>query len=127
MSDVLSAASLLLAVLTALFGLWLPDISAAAGLKLDMKLEDRRPNRNAIRRCLWAKAAPLALATLLIAAIFANRALGIIVETVESGFSGSFQDLSAAFVVTELLMIALAFVSTFQALRLHSLLRASAR
>jgi hypothetical protein len=127
MSDVLSAASLLLAVLTALFGLWLPDISVAAGLKLDMKLEDRRPNRNVIRRCLWGKAAPLALATLLIAAIFANRALGIIVDTIASGFSGSFQDLSAAFVVTELLMIALAFVSTFQALRLHSLLRTSAR
>lgn len=127
MSDVLSAASLLLAVMTALFGLWLPEISAAAGFKLDMKLEDRRPNRNVIRRCLWSKAAPLSLATLLIAAIFANRALGIIVDTVESGFSGSFQDLSAAFVVTELLIIALAFVSMFQALRLHSLLRTSAR
>jgi len=64
MADLLSAASLLLTVLTILYSLWYPEISAASRSNVDRYSANRKIAHREARTIFVAKALPLCLATL---------------------------------------------------------------
>jgi hypothetical protein len=64
LSDAISAASLVLAVLAALYTLWLPDVTAALDLKPAVDPDDRGPQRAKIVSAILSKALPLAFAAI---------------------------------------------------------------
>lgn len=64
MSDLLSATSLLLTVITILYSLWYTEIMNACGLAVDDKRANRKQSYADARGVLWSKAIPLAIAAL---------------------------------------------------------------
>ncbi|WP_206073828.1 hypothetical protein [Mesorhizobium sophorae] len=59
LSDAISAASLVLAVLAALYTLWLPDVSAALDIVPEPDRDNRGPQRSQVKLALFTKALPL--------------------------------------------------------------------
>jgi cytochrome c biogenesis factor len=78
MSDLLSAASLLLTVLGIVFGAWYPEIVNALAAAVDEKFDDRGAVRRTVRTALYGKALPLALAATILTALFLPDALAIV-------------------------------------------------
>ena len=78
--DVISAASLVLAVLTALYTLWLPDMSAALAIIPKDDKDDRGPQRTQVVTALFTKALPLGLATFTATLILMPRGITILVQ-----------------------------------------------
>ena len=77
MSDLLSAASLLLAVLGVLYGLWYPEIIEALDTKIPTFIEDRERPYRQVTSVLYGRAIPLAVAALGVSLIFLPDALKI--------------------------------------------------
>lgn len=73
--DVLSAASLLLAILAVLFSLWYGDIAAALRIETPTHLEDAGPQRRQIAEAIKTRAAPLAGAALVLLLVFVPEAI----------------------------------------------------
>jgi hypothetical protein len=69
MSDLLSASTLLLTVMTILYSLWYTEITNACALRVDDKAENRREAYIEARRVLWSKAIPLTIAALVLFAV----------------------------------------------------------
>lgn len=86
MSDLLSAASLLLAIVGVLNGIWYAEISAALELDLPHHTEDRQRHLRKIRSVLWGKAVPLALASLSVSLVFLPPSVMIAIESL-NGYS----------------------------------------
>lgn len=111
MGDPLAAASLVMAILAMLYGAWSAEISAAAARTLKpLQIDRKEIDQPVILAALNAKALPLwagALATLL---IFAWRVWGIIQSIWDHPADAVFDDVGAAFVVTEFVTLVL-FVS----------------
>jgi hypothetical protein len=117
-NDLLSGASLLLAVVSVLFGLWYADIQKA--IDLDMQTvpnhrKDRSDVVSATRTAFWQKAVPLASAAALVALVFLPDAIILCVNAVRTIFDtglrsalGNYNAVQAAFVAVELITIALA-------------------
>ncbi|MGO7860225.1 hypothetical protein ACC676_01235 [Rhizobium ruizarguesonis] len=118
LSDAISAASLVLAVLAALYTLWLPAVTAALDLKPASDRDDRGPQRAKIVSAILSKALPLALAAIASIAILAPRGAAIIVEIWHHHAEWSFDDVKAMFVLTLALMLLLTIVSVTQLIRL---------
>lgn len=70
MGDLLSAASLLLAVLGMLYSLWYPEIQKALDLKLPKFEEDRVEPYKVILETFWTRSLPLAALALVDSLIF---------------------------------------------------------
>src|SRR5258708_28226825 len=77
MADLLSAASLLLTILGVVFGAWYAEIIAAIGMPIPPHAANRGPVRDAVRAAV-AKALPLALASVILTAIFLPDAVMIV-------------------------------------------------
>ncbi|MGK9085936.1 hypothetical protein KXR64_18815 [Brucella intermedia] len=118
LSDAISAASLVLAVLTALYTLWLPDVTAALDLKPAADPDDRGPQRAKIVSAILSKALPLAFAALASIAILAPRGAAIIIEIWHHHAEWAFDDVKAMFVLTLALTLLLTIASVKQLLRL---------
>lgn len=99
--DVLSAASLMAAIVAILYSLWYPEIGEALRLPWRPFRDDRLAEIAAVRRTLATRAAPLLLASLLPAVVFAPDAFsqatnliqtagrpGWIYDSVQAGFLG---------------------------------------
>lgn len=114
LSDVISAASLVLAVLAALYTLWLPAVSAALAITPATDKEDRGPQRALVVTALFTKALPLAGATLAATLILLPRGFAIVVEAWMHWREWGFDDVKSFFVLTLSLMLLLALVSTMQ-------------
>lgn len=112
--DAISAASLVLAVLAALYTLWLPDVSAALAITPKDDEDDRGPQRTQVRTALLTKALPLGLATIAATAILLPRGINIVVEAWVHKGNWAFDDVKAFFVLTLSLMLLLAIVSATQ-------------
>jgi hypothetical protein len=82
MSDLLSAASLLLAVLGVLYGLWYPEIIDALGIKVPEYAEDRKRPYREVSSVLYSRALPLTIASLGVSLIFLPDAIKIVKDTV---------------------------------------------
>lgn len=119
LSDVISTASLLLALVTALMSFWYSDVTQAIGKSNPNLANERKTLLNQIAPIFWSKALPLAVGSIIIAVVFLNRALQIFFEALESFDTGSkYNDLKAAFLVTEFLLLILAIVTCRLAWRL---------
>jgi hypothetical protein len=117
--NIISTASLLLAVVTALMGFWYADVVRAID-ETEPKLPfEKKTLGKKIAPVFWSKALPLALGSVLIAAIFLCRAVGIVLEAMNAlGTEATYNDMKAAFVATEALMLLLAIVTATLACKL---------
>lgn len=87
MSDLLSAASLLLTVLGIVYGAWYMEIVNSLELAIPDHIEDRGAVRRTVSSALYGKAVPLASAALILMAVFLPDALAIGVGALSS-FNG---------------------------------------
>jgi hypothetical protein len=119
LADVISTMSLLLAVATALMGFWYADVTNAID-EVDPKLpNERKTLGKRIAPVFWAKALPLALGSLAIASVFLHRAGKVTLEALRCfGTGAEYNDLKAALIATEALMVLLAAVTCTLALKL---------
>ncbi len=82
MSDLLSAASLLMAVTAVLYSLWYEDLTT--GLKLTVgRSADNKPNEKKIFRLIVAKALPLSAIALLSTLVFIPDAIAILSHSMQ--------------------------------------------
>jgi hypothetical protein len=116
--DVISAAGLVLAVLAALYTLWLGDVNAALSLVAKTDGDDRGPQRVQVRRAIFTKALPLAGASSAAVLILVARALAILGEVYHHHSNWRFDDIKALFVLTIVLLSVLASVAFVQLLSL---------
>jgi hypothetical protein len=86
-ADLLGAASLLLAALAVLYGVWYSSIEAAKGLAIPTHASDAAKPLASVRAVLRGRAYPLALASGLSTLVFAPEAIGVV-----AGAVGSFRD-----------------------------------
>jgi hypothetical protein len=89
MSDLLSAASLLLALITVLYGLWYPEITSALTQKIPPYKEDRPRPYQLVASVLFSRALPLSFAALTLGLVFLPDAVKIIWRTVVTFFDSS--------------------------------------
>lgn len=118
-ADVIASVSLLLALVAALFGIWYAEINDA----LEVEVPEGRTARNVARRkvspVLGNKALPLAAAAMAISGVFLPRAVAITWTSVSLlGSDWKYDDLLAAFLLTEAILLILAIVTVSRALRL---------
>lgn len=124
MSDLLSAASLLAAIVGALLGIWYPEIVAALALPKKNKKDDRSTEIARVGDALWWRAGLLLLATIALAGIFFPDCAKIVVYAAAcaDGKSASvncaYSAIRAAYCVVEILLILLAVHSAKLFLRL---------
>jgi hypothetical protein len=115
MSDILSAASLLLAVATVLYALWYPEILASININIPPYKEDRSGPLSDLKNTLYSRAIPLFIMTLLVAGVFIPDALKIISETIgylrqdRPDVVLTYSSVKTAFVFVVILSIALVF------------------
>jgi hypothetical protein len=126
LSDVIPTASLLLAIVTALMGFWYAELSVAIHESEPRLPAEKILLRKKVAAVLWSKAVPLLLGSVLVAAIFFPRFVGIVIEAFRLGADGTYSDMKAALVATEVLMTVLAIASAWlawQLCRKHKRLR----
>jgi hypothetical protein len=119
MSDLLSAASLLLAIVTVLYGMWYPEIMKSLETEVPDHPAARRKPRGEVAAMRRNRALPLMTATILLAAVFLPDALKIVLQStgsiVSNGISAfaKYSAVATAFVLVEIL--ALYFAAYFAA------------
>jgi hypothetical protein len=112
MSDLLSAASLILAVVGILYGLWYPEIQKVLEKKVPTHVEDRGTIYREISSTLWSRSLPLTFLAIMIFLIFLPDTIKYILEISSQistgGFSKFISDynaVSTAFCAVEFLTI----------------------
>lgn len=78
--DILSAASLLLAVLAVLFSLWYSDIGSALRVEIPTHLEDAGPQRRQVSEAIKTRAAPLAAGAVVLLLVFLPEAVHLAIH-----------------------------------------------
>lgn len=112
MDSALSAASVLLAIVALLFSACQGDITSALGLQRSTDTSKTERFRTAALTTLRLKAAPLAIGAVLAAAVFGCRAVKILLTLrFATTPSYEFDDIGAAFVLTELFVVLIAVVA----------------
>jgi len=84
MADLLSAATLLLTVLTILYGLWYDEITKALDTRIESDPRDRSRSYHMLRSVLYNRAIPLTLAAWFLTVTFAPDTISIILSTIEN-------------------------------------------
>jgi hypothetical protein len=126
MGDLLSAASLLLAVVGIFFGLWYGEISEALFASVPRHKEDRTATRQRVRAALLGRALPIALAAVPSALIFIPDGVAIIAHSVKLMSADviialkAYDAVRTAFVFVVLLLCILGGYATVLALRLNA-------
>lgn len=82
MDTLLSAASLLLAILGVMYGLWYPEISSALQVTPSRFSEDDRSREEKVRLTLYHRALPLAIFGIALVAVFLPDTVSIITHSV---------------------------------------------
>jgi hypothetical protein len=115
MTDLLSAASLLLAIMSALYGLWRKDIDDALHIVPPRHPPDRVLPFGRVGGVLYTRALPLAIASVLVALVILPASLGVIggsfAHTRRVGWRaavGDYDAIEATLVVVNLGLLALA-------------------
>ena len=120
LSDAISAASLVLAVLAALYSLWLNEVNAELAITPKPDPDDRGPQLKQATSVLCTKALPLMVATISAAIILAPRSFAILCEAYHHHADQSFDDVKALFLLTSALLAVLGIVATVQFVALAS-------
>lgn len=128
MSDLLSAASLLLAVLGVLYGLWYPEINDSLEIRVPEFTEDRRRPHRKVCNVLYSKALPLTIAALSVSLIFLPDAIKITKDTILEiqaqgiGYIKNYNAVYTAFCFVVVMSIAIAIHLTIFSTKLCRLL-----
>ncbi len=80
MGDILSAASLLLTIVTVLYALWYPELSEAIKTEVPIHSQDRPGPLAYVKKILWSRAVPLFFSSLVVSIIFIPDAINIVNE-----------------------------------------------
>lgn len=114
--NAIAASSLLLAVLAVLFGVWNAAVDAALARDVSGNPLTLQPERREILSALLTKALPLAVGAWATAWVFFHRSHLIADETLSCAKTTGCQvdDVSAAFLLTEVFVILIAVVMSFQ-------------
>ncbi|WP_062781589.1 hypothetical protein [Novosphingobium capsulatum] len=118
-ANIIATASLLLAVVTVLLGLWFGDVSKAIDETEPRLRAERATLRKRLARTFWSKALPLAVGSTAIAAIFLPRLIDV--ATSSAGLRGQdwqYDDMKAAFAATEVLLVLLSAAAMSLSIRL---------
>jgi len=83
LDQILSAASLLLAVAGALFAIWYPEIVAVFDAPIREHTEDRNPLRRRVLAAILSRALPLSLVSLVPAGVFLPDAVRVAWSSVQ--------------------------------------------
>jgi len=105
-ADVLSAGSLLLAVLAVLFGLWYSDIAAALQVEVPTHLEDAGRQRRQVADAIKTRAAPLAAAAATLLAIFLPEAIRLTSHWVQRAYDNGLWNAVRSYDPVELSIVA---------------------
>jgi len=128
MSDLLSAASLLLAIIAVLYGMWYPEIVKSLATDVPDHPAAKRKPRGEVVAVRRSRALPLMIATILLATVFLPDMTRIVVRSasmyVSDGVSGfkKYSAVATAFVLVEIVAIGFAVHSTRVWLRFGRLL-----
>jgi len=113
MNDVLSSASLILAVIALLFTTWKDEIQEARDLKIGLHYDDSEKNHKKVKEALWRRSFPLALSATIMILIFIPEIVRIITQSTgiinSESFVGSLNNYDAqlaTFIFVFLLFIA---------------------
>jgi uncharacterized protein YjeT (DUF2065 family) len=118
-ANVIATASLLLAVLAGLLGLWYPDVVKALEAEVPRLPAERRRMRKSVFGIFLYKAMPLAVASSAIATVFLPRAITVVSLSIALiGKEWRYSDLNAAFVLTQVLLLVVACSAVSLAFRL---------
>jgi hypothetical protein len=130
MSDLLSAAGILVGVVGLLYGLWYPEIAAALAIDAKkLRPQDAKGERDTISIALRQRVRPLALASTLLSAVLAPDAVRILVGSLGSVMSLRFGSIErydavqACLLLVEIFAVSLAFAL----LRARAALRSTAK
>jgi len=122
MSDLLSAASLLMAVTAILYSLWYVELTSALGIPVERK-EDNVRNRRKTLRLLLSKALPLACIAVATSLIFLPDAIRIGAQTFQGSLArtaqyGGYSAVNTAYCVVVIISILLSVYTLDLAIRL---------
>ena len=116
MDDVLSSASLILAVIAMLFTTWKDEIKDARDLSISPHYIDSKKDHEIVKEALWKRSFPLALSATIMILIFLPDVIRIIYHSIEilaeEGIAKSLNNYdvkSATFIFVSILFIALAY------------------
>lgn len=133
MSDLLSAASLLLTVVGVIYGLWYAEISNAINevpkIPPLSRPEDRAAPLRRLRQVLHSKAIPLAIASVCVALVFLPPSAALVLQFVHGCFRLGpsillkYDAIATSFIAVELFSLALAYLSFARAWQLSQLTR----
>jgi hypothetical protein len=128
MSDKLSAASLLLAIVAVLYGMWYPQLTQALDTKVPPHEPDRRKPQREVRELCNQRAIPLTSAAIGVALVFLPDAVAIVAESAgvlrsEGLQLRTYDSVATAFVLVELVSIYFAFHFTGVLIKFRSLLK----
>lgn len=120
MTEALSAASLLLAMIALIFGAWWPQLSRAADFAFASSRGNRGTERWPIAATLLGQALPLSLGGVAAAYVFFPRAWRLMFEAIDCGCPtpDRLNDVSAAFVVSEAMLCLIALAAVVQTVRI---------
>jgi hypothetical protein len=130
MNELLTSASLLLAFLGVLFGVWYPEIIASLHTSVPRHPEDRAKPRREVSVIFLSRGLPLAIATLVAAAVFLPPAINIVANSPSATratslaiFLRDYDPVGTAFILVEILTVGLAVYCAVLLIRLAIMLR----
>lgn len=125
MGDLLSSASLLVAIITVLYGLWNPAIKTVLNEPTpNYKSQCEKPLKE-LKSVLWNNAIPLTVASYTIVLVFAKDAITLIAHSfgsyINNGFGetlGNYNAVGTAFVLIVILILSIAIYLTSDCVKL---------
>lgn len=112
--DLLSAESLLLALVSGLLALWYGEIQSALHLEKRLRVEDRGPEVATLTRTLWRRAMPLTLLAAAATAVFAPNSTQLL-RRLEPLFRGDMPPYDPIAVSVVGVNVGMAFVALYSA------------
>lgn len=133
MNELLTAASVLLAITGVLYALWHDDIVNAISMVMPQHKEDRGEFDKKLKSALWSRAIPLFIATVCIMLVYLPPSIGIILSSFQGyrslglEYLQNYDPIATSFVLVEVFTSVLAIQSVVYVSKLLFKLRASKR
>ena len=121
-ADLLSAASLLAALIGLMFSLWSRDIEDA--IRTPIPHHDAEIARRNVSGVMWGKAIPLLIASLVFTILLVPPSVGVSLDAIQRG--GDYDAVKACFIAVEIVLIALIILSSVKVIALSRKLKALA-
>jgi hypothetical protein len=131
MTDLLSAASLLLTIVGVIYGIWYGEITSAIDNTSKLPSKEHPADRAAplrrLRGVLCSKAIPLALASQCVSIVYLPPSLGLVVQFIHGWIRNGpaillqYDPIGTSFIVVEFFSVSLAYLSSARAWTLWKL------